>query len=149
MSQRIRSEPVRFWIAEETHKTVKRIAEAEGRTTSSVYRDLVEKGLVASGYRSDSKDLAALVRDTVEAVLQPQVERLASISAKGTQISAASFFIAAYSGKLAVPEHMQAEFDEIARMARKLGVEYLKLSRDKSLDDFIGRGLDRMGDDTL
>lgn len=114
---------------------------------SSVYRDLIEKGLVAGGYRSGSQDLAALVRTAVEETLRPSVERLAAISAKGTQISAAAFFLAAYSGRLQVPEALRDEFDDIAAQARKLGVEYLKLGKDRNLDDFIAGGLARLEDD--
>ena len=44
---------------------------------------------------------------------------------------------------------MKGEYDEIASHARKLGIEYLKLSKDKNLDDFIGRGLDRIGEDDV
>lgn len=145
--QRVRSAAVRFWVSSETEETVRNIAAAEGRSMSAVYRDLVEKGLVAGGYRSGSQDLAALVREALREELRPQVERLASISAKGTQISAAAFFLSVYNGRQTVPEYLRLEYEEIAAQARKLGIEYLKLSRDKNLDDFISRGLNRMGDE--
>lgn len=144
---RVHSAAVRFWISEETSRTIERIAVAEGRTASSVYRDLVEKGLVAGGYRSGEKDLAGVLRTTVDEAMKPQIERLASISAKAAQISAAAFFLAAYNGRQAVPAYLQEEYDEIAAQSRKLGIEYLKLSKDKNLDEFIHRGLGRMGDD--
>ena len=114
---------------------------------SQVYRELVEKGLVAGGYRSGSQDLTAMIRESVQEAIRPQIERLASISAKGTQISAAAFFLAAYNGRQAVPGYLKEEYEEVAAQARKLGIEYLKLSKDRNLDDFIGRGLRRMGDD--
>lgn len=145
--EKIRSVPARLWMSVAVDDQIRSIANAEGRSISAVYRDLVEKGLVAGGYRSGGQDLAALVREAVREELRPQAERLAAISAKGTQISAASFFLAAFSGRQAVPEYLQEEYDEVAAQARKLGVEYLKLSRDKSLDDFIARGLGRMGAD--
>ncbi len=146
--QRIKNAAVRFWISPQTEECVRRIAQTEGRTVSSVYRDLVEKGLVAGGYRSGGRDMATLVRDAVREELRPQAERLAAISAKGTQISAASFFLAAYAGRQTVPEYLREEYDAIAAHARKMGVEYLKLSRDKSLDAFLARELERMVTDT-
>lgn len=127
--------------------TVTQIAVGSGRSKSSVYRDLVEKGLVAGGYRSGGQDLAALVREAVREELRPQAERLAAISAKGTQISAADFFLLSYIARQLLPEYLREEYEDLAAQARKLGVEYLKLSRDKSLDDFISRGLNRMGAD--
>lgn len=147
MSKRVKNVNTQFWVSPETDETVRRIAEAEGRSMSAVYRDLVEKGLVAGGYRSGGQDLTAMVQTAVQEALRPQVERLASISAKGTQISAAAFFLAAYNGRQAVPDYLKEEYEETAAQARKLGIEYLKLSKDKSLDAFIGRGLRRMGDD--
>lgn len=142
--QRINSTPVRFWVSAETDETVRRIANAEGRSASSVYREMIDKGLSAAGYRSGNEDLQQLVRLAVEEQMKPHVERLATISAKGTQLSAAAFFLAAYNGRLQVPEAYQEEFDAIAASARKLGIEYLKLSKDRNLDDFIREGLARM-----
>ena len=147
MKERIKNICAHFWISPEIHAAVQKIATAEGRSVSKVYRDLVEKGLVAGGYRSGGQDLAALVREAVREELRPQAERLAAISAKGTQISAASFFLAAFVGRQAIPEYQQEAYDAVAAQARKLGVEYLKLTKDRPLDDFIARGLDRMGAD--
>lgn len=145
--QRIRSAAARFWVSVETDDMVRRIATAGGRSTSDVYRELVEKGLIAGGYKTGSQDMAALVREAVQETLRPQVDRLAAISAKGTQISAAAFFLAVYNGRQALPPYAQEAYDELAAQARKLGIEYLKLSRDKDIDAFIGQGLRRMGSD--
>lgn len=108
----------------------------------------MEKGLVAGGYRSGEADMRQQLKEAVREALQPQVERLASIGAKGTQISAAAFFLAAYNGRAATPDYRKPEYEELVAQARKLGVEYLKLSRDRSLDDFLARFLNRMEDDT-
>lgn len=142
--KRIKNTSVQFWISPETDDTVRRIATAEGRSVSSVYRDLVDAGLVASGYRSGEKNLAAMVRTAVEETMKPHVERLAAISAKGVQISAASYFLQVYNGKQALPVYQHEEYDALGAQARKLGIEYLKLSRDKNIDDFIRRGISRM-----
>lgn len=144
---RVHSAAVRFWISEEAHQAVERIAKAEGRTASSVYRELVEKGLVAGGYRAGEKDLTAMVRTAVEETLKPHVERLAAISAKGVQIDAASYFLQVYNGKQALPEYQHEEYDALAAQARKLGIEYLKLPRDRDIDKFIRAGNKRMGGD--
>lgn len=136
-----------FYVAQRTDDEVRKIAIAEGRSVSAVYRDLVEKGLVASGYRNGSQDLASMLRELILETMKPQIERLASISAKGTQISAAAFFLAAYTGRQSVPAYLQGQYDELAAQARKLGIEYLKLAKDRNLDDFIAAGLGRMGDE--
>ena len=147
MGNRVVNALAHFWVSLETDDTVRRIATAEGRSVSSVYRELVEKGLVAGGYRSGEKDLAAMVRTAVEETMKPHVERLAAISAKGVQIGAASYFLQVYNGKQALPEWQHEDYDALAAQARKLGIEYLKLSRDKDLDTFVRQGNRRMGGD--
>ena len=143
---RVKNTSVQFWVSSEMDQTVRNIAAAEGRSLSAVYRDLVEKGLVAGGYRSGSQDLSAMVQEAVQEALRPQVERLAAISAKGTQIGAAAFFLAMYNGKQATPAYLRQEFEEAAVQARKMGVEYLKLAKDKSIDEFLARVFHRLGD---
>lgn len=147
MGNRVVNALAHFWVSLETDDTVRRIATAEGRSVSSVYRDLVDLGLVAGGYRSGEKDLAAMVRTAVEETIKPHVERLAAISAKGVQIDAASYFLQVYNGKQALPVYQQEEYDDLAAQARKLGIEYLKLSKDRNLDDFIRQGIKRVGGD--
>jgi len=74
--------------------------------------------------------------------MKPQVERLASISAKATQISSAAYFLLVYLMRTLLPEGEREEADEVAAKARKLGIEYLKL-RDKDIDTFIRSGIER------
>lgn len=133
---------ISFRISAETEAMIHRIAQTQNCSVSSVYRDMIDRGLASAGYRSGSEDLRELVGNTLEELLKPQVERLATISAKGTQLSAAAFFLLAYIGNQhsSYPE----EFESIATQARKLGIEYLKLSKDRSLDDFIRGGVTRM-----
>ena len=145
---RVHSAAVRFWISEETSKTVERIALAEDRSVSSVYRELVEKGLAAAGYRAGEKDLSAMIRIAVNESIKPHIERLAAISAKGVQIDAASYFLQVYNGKQAMPDYLQEEYAGIAANARKLGIEYLKLPKEKDIDEFISRGFRRMEEDS-
>lgn len=146
-AERVKNVIAQFWVSPEMDETVRKIATLENRTLSSVYRDLVEGGLAAAGYISGTASIATMVREAVDEAIKPQVERLAAISAKGTQISAAAFFLAAYAGKLNLPEDQQQDFDETAALARKLGVEYLKLAKDKNLDAYIASAIRRLEDD--
>jgi len=84
-----------------------------------------------------------MVKTAVSEIIKPQVERLAAISAKATQISSASYFLMFYMLRMVLPEDMRDELDETAALARKLGIEYLKL-RDKDIDVFIRSGIDRI-----
>lgn len=133
-------------VAPEVEEAVKKIAYAEGKNKSEVYRELLEKGLVAGGYKSGTEDLTERVRSAVDAVMRPQVERLAAISAKAAQISAADFFLLTWLGQQMILPGRQADFDEIADAARRLGVQYLKLGKDKDIDAFIAAGRKKMGE---
>lgn len=146
MENRSKNVHVAFWVSADTDEAVSKIAAAEGRTKSSVYRGLIHSGLQAAGYRGDSKTMEEQYKAALQETLKPYVDRLAAISAKGTQISAAAFFLAAYNGKQALPEYAQEAYEEVAAMSRKLGIEYLKLAKDQNLDEFLGKGLRKLDD---
>jgi len=94
-------------------------------------------------YKVEDDRLCIMVKTAVSEIIKPQVERLAAISAKATQISSASYFLMFYMLRMVLPEDMRDELDETAALARKLGIEYLKL-RDKDIDVFIRSGIDRI-----
>lgn len=144
MADRHRTKYIPFRCSEDLDEIITRIAKGEGRSKSEVLRDLVQRGLVAGGYVTGQQELGKLVQDAVTAVLRPQVERLATISAKATQISAAAFFMQIYTDKLLVEPDMQSEIDAIAAKARRLGIEYLRLAKGKDIDQFIADGSRRM-----
>lgn len=147
MAGRVKNVVLHFYVSPQIYEMLRKIAAADGRSISAVSRDLVEKGLVAGGYRTGGQDIASLVRETVQEALRPQTERLAAISAKAAQISAAAFFLAAYNGRQTVPEYLKEEYDAVVANARKLGVEYLKLARSGDVDAFLAKSLERIGGD--
>ncbi|MEG2571156.1 MAG: hypothetical protein RSA70_06950 [Clostridia bacterium] len=97
------------------------------------------------GYKVEDDRLYSMVKAAVLEVSKPQVERLAAISAKATQISAAAYFLLVCALRMLLPEEAGSDIDELASRARKLGIEYLKL-RDKDIDTFIRSGIERMKD---
>lgn len=133
---------VRF--APETNEVIDRIADAEEKSKSEVLRMLVEKGLAAGGYLPGVKELDTVVQEAVSTVLQPAVERLASISAKAAHISAAAFFLSLYTDRLLLTTEQREELDDIAARARRLGIEYLKVSKDRDLDEWLAQACRRM-----
>lgn len=135
---------VSFRCSQQLNDMIERIATAEGVPKSKVLRDLLTAGLQARGYVEGGENMADMVQRAVEATLKPQVERLASISAKAAHISAAGFFMNYATLRQYVPEEFLSEFDELATRARKLGAEYLRLSKDRNLDQFLSRGLAAM-----
>lgn len=134
--------PVR--VSAQIAAMIERIAATQGVPKSKVLRDLLEAGLQAKGYINGGESMADMVQQAVDASLKPQVERLASISAKAAHISAASFFLNYSTLRQFMPEEFLPQFDEAAAKARKLGAEYLRLNKNKDIDRFLARGLAAM-----
>lgn len=120
-------------------ETISQIAERKHLSKSEVLRDLVYKGLEASGASIEEGYLYELIRKCVADELSPAVERLAAISAKATQISGAAFFMSIWAGSRNLDELERAEIQQAAEEARRLGIEWLKL-KDRDLDAFLGEG---------
>ena len=70
-----------FRCSAETEAAVIKVAADRNWTKSEALRHLVEKGLVADGYKLDEDALLESVRHAVKDVVQPQIERLAATSA--------------------------------------------------------------------
>lgn len=143
IDDRHRASHIPFRCSAETAETVSRIAAERRLPKSEVLRQLVEKGLVAEGYKQDEDSMRTAMQAALKEILTPQVERLATISAKSTQLSGAAFFLLTFIGRLYLPEDEKGMIDEVAADARKLGIEYLKL-KNRDIDAFIEGGIKRM-----
>jgi len=138
-----RSAYVPFRIDQDTNNLLERYAASQKKTKSEAIRYLLDKGMKTEGYKVEDDRIYDMVRAAVSEVSKPQVERLAAISAKATQISAASYFLMFYMMRMLLPEDRRDELDDTAATARKLGIELLKL-RDKDIDAFIRSGIERI-----
>lgn len=127
-----------------TYDAISKIAVEQKKPKSQVVRDLVNAGLVATGYKQDEEHLEKLVSAAVKSALKPSVERLAAISAKAAQISGAAYFMNIYTAQLMLDEDDREAVREISAEARKLGIEYLKLKDEDTVDDFVQRGTGKM-----
>lgn len=145
--ERHKASYIPFRCSSEVESMIERIAAEQKRTKSEVLRQLVEAGLVATGYKQDEEHLTKIIQEVVTAALKPSVERLASISAKAAQISGAAFFMNVYMGQLMLPDMEKQMVRDAAADARKLGIEYLKLNKDRDVDAFIAEGVEKVSED--
>lgn len=136
---------VRFNAA--TRRALDSKAANEKRTLSDIIRQFVDTSLKYEGYLPDDEHLRQLIREELSNILKPNVERLASISAKAANIDAASFFLLTFVAKLMLPPSESHRIEEASENARRLGIEYLKLNKNRDLDDFIQRGVNDMRDE--
>lgn len=143
---RHRSSYIPFRCSKEVEETITKIAAEQRLPKSEVVRGLVSKGLVVAGYKQDEDALRASIQSALKEILQPQVERLATISAKSTQLSGAAYFLLTYVLRMYFPEGERDTVDEVAAQARQLGIEYLKLKQGSDIDNFIKSGVKKMAD---
>ena len=143
LNENQRSRYIPFRLDPETNDLLERYAANQKKTKSEAIRTLLDKGMKTEGYKVEDDRLYDMVKAAVIETSKPQVERLAAISAKATQISAAAYFLLVCALRMLLPEEASADLDELAAQARKLGIEYLKL-RDKDIDTFIRSGIERM-----
>lgn len=129
-----------------TDEKIAKAAIAEHTTKSAIIRRYIEQGLKSDGYQLDDERLYEMIKKAVREEIKQPVERLAAISAKGTQIGAAAFFMGVYSSRVSLDATECGNVDNMAERARKLGIEYLKL-KDDDIDRFIGRSGRKMSDD--
>ena len=144
--QRMQTESLHIRLEPKTCAQLEALAAAEHKSKSTVVREMIDKQLVSEGYKKDEDQLYQMILGAVREVTKPQIERLAAISAKATQIDAAAFFLLVYSSGMQLPPSERHMIDEAAARARKLGIEYLKL-KDDDIDGFIRRGAERVKDE--
>lgn len=134
-NDRHRAAPIVFRCSGQMAETISKIASEQRRSKSEVLRQLVDTGLAATGYAENDEHL----KSVLDAAMKPHVERLAAISAKATQISSAAYFMSIFLLHELMPERSPF-IEEAAGVSRQLGVEYLKLAKDRDLDEFLRSG---------
>lgn len=137
--------PIR--CSKELDETLGRLAAQQHITKSEVLRNLVDKGLTATGAKVEDGEFYQLIQQAVKEAVQPQIERLAAISAKATHISGAAFFMSIFAATRDATPAEQREVEEAAGAARDLGIQYLKL-KDQDIDAFLKSGAKRMVEET-
>ena len=137
--------PIR--CSKELDETLGRLAAQQHITKSEVLRNLVDKGLTATSAKVEDGEFYQLIQQAVKEAVQPQIERLAAISAKATHISGAAFFMSIFAATRDATPAEQREVEEAAGAARDLGIQYLKL-KDQDIDAFLKAGAKRMVEET-
>lgn len=113
-------------FTEDQLEAINRYAEVKGYNFSEAVRKLCQKGLEIE-VSNDNIDLVVeIIDERLRAILKPQVERLAALSAKGAIMSATSTFLNAQALADFVPPNKQKDLAETYEKARLKGVAYVK-----------------------
>ena len=132
MSEQIeKKEPIfhkiTFRANNDIYKKVKNIADQEGESISKILRQLVEDGLTLKVGNENKDILASIVREQLEIVLKPSVERLAKISSKSGYMSATAAFLNVQALMDLSPVERRKDVREMYEKARKRAVTYMKI----------------------
>ena len=113
-------------LTEELDQAIKATALKKGISESQVIRECVEEQMKVQASLDNIDLITKIVREQLQMLMDGYVERLASISAKGTIMSATSTYLTAETLSRFVPLELQMEYQEAYEKARKKGIAYLK-----------------------
>lgn len=112
-----------------SEKDFEELLELEGKTgkkKAELVREFYFKGKQLVGANEGIDLVTDIIDERLRAILKPQIERLAAISAKGAIMSATSTFLNAQALVDFVPVGKQKEFIEVYEKARIKGIAYVK-----------------------
>ena len=129
---------VHLRVSDDVHEKIKKIADSEGESISEITRRLIDDGLTLKVGNENKDILATIVREELQAVLKPHVERLAKINSKSGHMSATAAFLNVQALMSLVPKENQRPVRAMYEKARKMAVGYMKSkTEDFETDDFI------------
>lgn len=113
-------------VDDATYKAIKTRSTASGKSEADVTRELIKRGL-ASDWIDENKDLIAwVVRQQLESVMKPHIERLAALSSKSGHMSATAAFLNVQALMELVPKEQRKDVRPMYENARKKAAGYMK-----------------------
>lgn len=113
-------------LDDQTYEQIRNIAHKENKSMSEVMRAAAMETLVVKINTENLDLITNIIREQLRDVMQPQVERLATLSAKTCVQAATAAYLNAETIARLVPPALQEDVEEIYDKARKKGVEYTK-----------------------
>lgn len=117
---------VNVTFSEKDFEELNKLEKMTGKKKSEIVREFYFKGLQIDGANEGLGIIAEVIHEQLKSILDPQVERLASISAKSAITSATSMYLNAQALVDFVPKEKQKEFVEVYEKARLKGIAYVK-----------------------
>lgn len=119
----------------ETYEELKRIAAVENVSFNQLVRNYCKQGIKGKVTADNSDEIVMIVREQVRDVMKPQVERLASLSAKACIQSYTSSLLCAETINRLVPEGKREDVVEIFERAKKQSLKIMKSDRISAEDE--------------
>ena len=113
-------------FSDEQTEIIEKISRREGKAFADIVRGLCDEAIKIQVSKDNIDLVTDIIEERLRAILKPQVERLASISAKGAIMSATSTFLNAQALADFVPPEKRRDLVETYEKARLKGVAYVK-----------------------
>lgn len=116
----------------EDFNAIKHIADRKNISMAEVIRDWTIQGLNGSLTEKNLDLLIPIIRNQLKSILDPAVNRLATLSAKACVQAGAAAYLSAEALNSFVPPDKSQDFVEAYESARKKSVAYLRGNADLS-----------------
>lgn len=113
-------------VKDDDYEKIKNLAHKRGMMVTELLREFIDQGLQEKLAEENLNLVASVVRQQLDAVMKPHIERLASISSKAGHMSATSTFLNAQALVDLVPTERQRDIRNMYENARKKAVEYMR-----------------------
>ena len=111
---------------DETFEKIQLVSMKMDISMSELVRLWSMEGLAGELGRENLDVITKIIREQLESILQPGIERLAALGAKTCTMAATSAYLNAETIGSFVPEHKQRDIEEVYNKARVKGVMYTK-----------------------
>jgi len=113
-------------LDEKTALQVENLANKTGSSLAEITRELIKKGLSSEWVEENTDTVAHIVRQQMEVVLKPHIERLAALSSKTGHAAATAMFLTVQAFMDLVPPDKKRIPKDMYEKGRKKAVEFMR-----------------------
>lgn len=120
------SKRISITFSDDQAEIIEKISKREGKSFADTVRSLCDEAIKLQVSNDNINLITEIIDERLRSILKPQVERLASLSAKGAIMSATSTFLNAQALSDFVPKERRKDFVESYEKAKLKGIAYVK-----------------------
>ena len=113
-------------LTKDTYNKLNNLAEKRDEPLANIIRETIERGLASEWVDENTDLIAKIVREQLEIVLKPKIERLAKIGSKAGHMSATAAFLNVQALQDLVPKELRKSPVEMYEKARVKAIAYMK-----------------------
>lgn len=113
-------------VDDDTYEKLIKIKQTTGNSLADISRGFIKKGLAQSYVDESEEIIASIVRQQLEIVLKPHIERLAALSSKSGHMSASAAFLNVQALMDLVPTERRKDVVGMFNSARKKAIAYMR-----------------------